>query len=890
MADQQFRTKSREASPEKFLAQSYQYFLDAIDGIIRQSDPQHGYVTQLFSVKSVAGGFVDLSVAAKRTTFFQYITRETLSDLLSKNKVDLEKDGKVQIQNVDYTPCTASSPCHNGGECTSYIQTQGTTTTVDSVPVIFLSVDYDWRFTCVCKPGYIGKTCEISEQGCNSKPCKNGATCVDKDLSYECQCPVGFNGPTCANDIDECTQNPCKNNGQCKNLVGSYQCHCKAGYLGKDCSSGFDFCQVSSPNSWAPPKCSCASGKECQCSCIGFESVSYMTLPTLESLQQGAFNNITFEFSTSTSEGLLLYNTDGKYKRDSDFIAIQIISGKIQMSFNLGYTKGAVVVMTDKRVDDGKWHSVTAIRNRKVGEVTVDSGAKARKESEGQLGQLDLFNSPLFIGGIKDFDHSLNHPGQHIQTDDFLGCMRNVFINGKKLDPSSATESAGITDRCPRLDQCASGPCKNGGKCADYWFDYVCECADGFSGRNCEKEVKPVKFGSDSFLALQFKESYRREQQRAEKPSNSARKRRAVSSSQEQFSIRFRTRAADGLLLLASDSTTTIVSGYTVLEIKSGNLKYSFDNGGNVASFTVTSSSVSDGEWHNVTILHHDKSVTVTLDGDPRTKLFDSSVHDSLERTSRAVSGLHLANFTGCMQDLSIDGLHVPFTGPNKFAAISSRGGSVDEGCDGAGLCASFHCPDPNKPYCFEEWELATCISDKQCKPNPCGSNGTCLPQKDGSYLCMCNGELGKCAETGKRDGEEDSSLSPGVIAAIAFFVVLLILIVVAVIFARRYRLRQKANNKTATVADFDATAGAEVAADVQDASQRTSPSHSSDDSGVVIRNPSQKSMTDLRQSTLQNGKDIIIHNVGAPEDYQIKLTNPRRKSTRVSPNPTGNL
>lgn len=101
--------------------------------------------------------------------------------------------------------------------------------------------------------------------------------------------------------------------------------------------------------------------------------------------------------------------------------------------------------------------------------------------------KLDLNSSPLFIGGIKDFDRSLDHPGQHIQADDFLGCMRNVFINGKKLDPASATESAGITDRCPRLDQCASGLCKNGGKCVDYWFDYICECADGYSGRNCEK-------------------------------------------------------------------------------------------------------------------------------------------------------------------------------------------------------------------------------------------------------------------------------------------------------------------------------------------------------------------------------------------------------------------
>ena len=352
----------KEASPEKFLSQSYQNFLDAVNRIL-----PHGYLSQLFSVKPVAGGFVYLSVAGKRTDVFQYMSRETLSDLLSRNKADLERNGKVQIQNVDYTPCTASSPCHNGGECTSYIQTLGTTTTVDSVPVIFMSVDYDWRFKCVCKPGFIGETCEISEKGCDSKPCKNGATCVDKDYSYECRCPAGFNGPTCDNDINECAQNPCKNNGRCENLAGSYKCHCKPGYLGVNCSSGFDFCQVSSlTNSWAQPKCTCDSGKACQCSCIGFESASYLMLPTLESLQQGKFNNITFEFSTAESDGLLLYNTDGKYRRDSDFIAIQIISGKIQLSFNLGYTRSAVVVEHDKTVDDGKWHRVTAIRNGKV--------------------------------------------------------------------------------------------------------------------------------------------------------------------------------------------------------------------------------------------------------------------------------------------------------------------------------------------------------------------------------------------------------------------------------------------------------------------------------------------------------------------------------------------
>lgn len=75
-----------------------------------------------------------------------------------------------------------------------------------------------------------------------------------------------------------------------------------------------------------------------------------------------------------------------------------------------------------------------------------------------------------------------------------------------------------------------------------------------------------MKFGENSFLALQFKESYRREQQREDREGDAVRKRRALPPSGDQFSIRFRTRN-DGLLLLATDSVVTSVSGYTVVEV-----------------------------------------------------------------------------------------------------------------------------------------------------------------------------------------------------------------------------------------------------------------------------------------------------------------------------------
>ena len=43
------------------------------------------------------------------------------------------------------------------------------------------------------------------------------------------------------------------------------------------------------------------------------------------------------------------------------------------------------------------------------------------------------------------------------------------------------------------IDNCANGPCENGGNCTDAVNDYNCSCVAGYTGKNCSIG-KPILF------------------------------------------------------------------------------------------------------------------------------------------------------------------------------------------------------------------------------------------------------------------------------------------------------------------------------------------------------------------------------------------------------------
>lgn len=68
------------------------------------------------------------------------------------------------------------------------------------------------------------------------KPCLNGATCSNTGQgSYTCSCRPGFTGTSCEIEVNECAGNPCRNGGSCTvsfytHITGFRGLQCKLKY------------------------------------------------------------------------------------------------------------------------------------------------------------------------------------------------------------------------------------------------------------------------------------------------------------------------------------------------------------------------------------------------------------------------------------------------------------------------------------------------------------------------------------------------------------------------------------------------------------------------------------------------------------------------------------
>lgn len=71
-------------------------------------------------------------------------------------------------------------------------------------------------------------------------------------------------------------------------------------------------------------------------------------------------NYIYIKFATLKSNALLMYTHDNQTGDKAEFLALEILEGRVRFSFNLG--SGTYKLMTMMKVSDGQFHTVIARR------------------------------------------------------------------------------------------------------------------------------------------------------------------------------------------------------------------------------------------------------------------------------------------------------------------------------------------------------------------------------------------------------------------------------------------------------------------------------------------------------------------------------------------------
>jgi laminin alpha 3/5 len=147
-------------------------------------------------------------------------------------------------------------------------------------------------------------------------------------------------------------------------------------------------------------------------------------------------SDIKLSFKTFATEGLLFLTGKG-----NTFIAIELRNGKILYQYNLGWkTKNW---HTTKTYNDGKWHTVEAIRDGPLGRFTVDNEDIKDTTQQIEGTTVDMIETVSF-GGYPSV-----HPYIEVTQMKFDGCIDNVGIMGSPIDLRNSIKAYDVTPGCP---------------------------------------------------------------------------------------------------------------------------------------------------------------------------------------------------------------------------------------------------------------------------------------------------------------------------------------------------------------------------------------------------------------------------------------------------------
>ncbi|XP_032819706.1 neurexin-1-like isoform X18 [Petromyzon marinus] len=331
---------------------------------------------------------------------------------------------------------------------------------------------------------------------------------------------------------------------------------------------------------------------------------SYLTLATLQAYTS---MYLFFQFKSTSSDGLILYNSGDA----NDYIAVELVKGHIHYIFDLGNGQDLIRDNSKRVLNDNRWHNVIISRdNNNIHTLKVDTQTVSQNVNGAR--NLDL-KGDLFIGGLEKSMYA-KLPKLVASREGYQGCLASLDLNGRL--PDLLKEASYKVNEIERgcegpSTTCQEYSCGNQGMCVQHWATFTCDCTmTSFSGAYCNDPGTTYIFSKGGGLITY---TWRPN----DRPSTRA----------DRLAVGFSTHLKDALLVRVDSAAT--LGDFIELYIKQGKVGVTFNVGTEDISVNETNVAVNDGNYHVARFSRNGGNCTLQLDNHPINERYPSGNIDN---------------------------------------------------------------------------------------------------------------------------------------------------------------------------------------------------------------------------------------------------------------------